>query len=175
MGDILGAILVNCMGYLRGPLKWVQFWVWHWWIVWGNYVAHWNGWEFGCNIFESCEVFKWATEMGMLGPILVNQVGNLQSLPNVMRLWLFFGDHSDKRDTPSQNGRLAFPQVCVKNRTPYGFSLCQVQLDFGVSEYRSCRFDVRRAKETMRLQLMCCALSKLSSSQFMEDRMMVTE
>jgi len=27
MGDILGAILVNCVGYLRGPLKWVQFWV----------------------------------------------------------------------------------------------------------------------------------------------------
>jgi len=64
---------------------------------------------------------------------------------------------------------------CVKNRTPYGFLLRQIQLDYGVSEYRSCRLDVRRAREMMQLQLMCCALSNFSSSQFTKGWMIVTE
>ena len=63
----------------------------------------------------------------------------------------------------------------VKNRTPYVFLLCQVQSDFRVSESQSCGLDVRRAREMMQLQLMCCALSNLSLSQFMEGRMIFTE
>jgi hypothetical protein len=43
------------------------------------------------------------------------------------------------------------------------------------SEYWSCGLDVRRARETMQLQLMCCALSNLSLSQFTEGQMIVTE
>ena len=43
------------------------------------------------------------------------------------------------------------------------------------SEYRSIGLDVIRARETMRLQLMCCTLSNLSLSQFMKGRIMVTE
>jgi hypothetical protein len=27
MGAILGVILVNCVGYLSGPLQWVRFWL----------------------------------------------------------------------------------------------------------------------------------------------------
>ena len=54
----------------------------------------------------------------------------------------------------------------VKNHTPDGFLLRQVRSDFGVSEYRSIGLDVRRARETMWLQLMCCTLSNLSLSKF---------
>jgi hypothetical protein len=39
-------------------------------------VAHYNGWDFGCNIGESGGVFKWAIKMGgILDAILINQVG----------------------------------------------------------------------------------------------------
>ena len=74
---------------------------------------------------------------------------------------------------PSKNH---FPKMeYVKNHTPYGFLLCQVQSNFGVSEYWSCELDLRRARETMWLQLMCCTLSNFSLSQFTRGWMKVAE
>ena len=57
---------------------------------WGNYVTHSNGCNFRCDIYDSCGVFVWPTQMGeilgaitmwpsqigrMMGVILVNWVG----------------------------------------------------------------------------------------------------
>jgi len=76
MGAVLAVILVNWVEYLGGPLKWVRFWVQYGWIKWGNYVAHSNGWDFGCNMGELSGVIIWSTKMGaILCAILVNQVG----------------------------------------------------------------------------------------------------
>jgi hypothetical protein len=33
--ELLGAILVNQVGYLSGPLKWWTFWVQYWGTGWG--------------------------------------------------------------------------------------------------------------------------------------------
>ena len=65
--------------------------------------------------------------------------------------------------------------VSVKNHTPYGFLLRQVQLELWSMEYQSCGLDVIRERETMQLQLMCYTLSNLSSSQFMRGRTKVIE
>jgi hypothetical protein len=75
MGGNLEAIFLNCMGYFRGPHKWMKFCnigelggV----IMWPTQI----GGIFGAIFGESGGALKWPTQMGdILGAILVHQVG----------------------------------------------------------------------------------------------------
>jgi len=72
MGTILGLILVNWVGSLSGPLKWVIFWC----KVGELGGAHSNEWDFGCNMGALGGLFKWPNTNGeILSTILVNYVG----------------------------------------------------------------------------------------------------
>jgi hypothetical protein len=50
---------------------------------------------------------------------------------------------------------------------PMDFYYTKSSQSYRVTEVQRCRLDVRRVREMIQLQLMCCALSNLSSSQFM--------
>jgi hypothetical protein len=79
IGEILGGIFLNCVGYFRGQLQWMSFCKIGelGGIMWPTKMGGIFSAELcGCNMGGSSEIIKWPTKMSeILGAILVNWVG----------------------------------------------------------------------------------------------------